>query len=113
MNMTPGEFNLNGHTLTIDHPIGGIRYAAHVFDMDDGQGIGFVDHGWSSGGASQPLHLIQGEVTKFADHWIITAPDREISKIWYQKNSIPPDGDRATARELLVTEFNFEKFSGE
>ena len=43
MNMTPGEFNLNGHTLTIDHPIGGIRYAAHVFDMDDGQGIGFWD----------------------------------------------------------------------
>lgn len=110
--MNPGEFSFNGYTLTIDHPIGGIRYAAHVFDLDDGQGIGFVDHGWSSGSASQPLHLIHGEVTRLADNWIITMPHGEVSRVWYEGSTLPPDGDRGTALHLLIREFPGESFTG-
>jgi hypothetical protein len=108
--MTPGEFSSNGFTLTVDHPIGGIRYAAHLFDIAAGNGVGFVDHGWSSGSASQPLHFIQGEVTQFPDHWLITMPNREFSRIWYQESNLPPDGNRATAHDLLKREFASEKF---
>ena len=44
--MTPGQASERGQILTIDHPEGGKRYAAHVFDLPDG-GIAWAEAGWT------------------------------------------------------------------
>jgi hypothetical protein len=102
--MTPGKASAKGDILIIDHPIGGRRYAAHVFDLQNG--LAFMDHGWADPypGSGQPCHQITGD---FEEHsiqgggWIcIDHPDGDVHVEIYRGTEVP-DGTREAARSVL------------
>jgi hypothetical protein len=96
--MTPGQASEQGHLLTIDHPEGGKRYAAHVFDLPGG-GIAWAEAGWTEPFFSgHAFHLLEGRVESMDPYpgWmLITADERDVA---IDIAGGRPDGDRAEAR---------------
>ena len=102
--MTPGQASKNGAVLHIAFD-DMVRRAAHVYDFDSGQGIGFIDAGWSqAGNTSHVEHVIQGEPTYIEGAgWAIESPEYGDVAIWVEDGK--PEGDRAQARKLLEQTF--------
>ncbi|WP_419534746.1 hypothetical protein [Endozoicomonas sp.] len=71
--MTPGEASKQGALLEIDHPYGGKRYPAQLFDID--QGVAWIEYGWAEDDplerASNPIHMAQGLVKATPNGWEI------------------------------------------
>ena len=98
--MTPGETSARGTILRIDHPIGGKRYAAHVFDLPGG-GIAWADSGWSTPGfAGHPFHVEAGEVSTVIGlpGWLLVSTEGDIP---IEPAPGEPDGDRELARQMI------------
>jgi hypothetical protein len=97
--MTPGQASAQGNILLINHPAGGWRKAAHVFDLADG-GIAYIDQGWTdplfSGHA---CHILPGTVSETPGYpgWFLVG-EHDIS---IETGPGEPDGDREFAREIL------------
>jgi hypothetical protein len=98
-----------GGLLWIEHPYGGNRPMAHVFDLASG-GVGWVDHGWTDGLYSgHPCHIMAGEVRAAGDgSWTLTAAEEALAGraivIRPPGRADPdgmPDGDRTAARRAI------------
>lgn len=76
--MTPAEAKRPDTYLEIDHPLGGKRYPAHIFDMN--QGIAWIEYGWADddplSAPSNPVHMVRGKVEPTRDgQWQILSED--------------------------------------
>ncbi|MEM0953311.1 MAG: hypothetical protein AAGI24_04145 [Pseudomonadota bacterium] len=100
--MTPGEYSAEGNTLAIALPDGGVRYAAHVFDLPGG-GIAWADHGWTAADTGHPHHMLAGRVSSVGTEWLLEAEDGEVA-LWAADPADAPDGDRAAALQELNRE---------
>lgn len=99
--MTPGQTSEQGQLLEIDHPYGGRRPAAHVFDLPGG-GIAWADHGWSMPQFSgHAFHVLPGEVfvVKPYPGWLLISPT--LGDISIELIPGEPDGDRALAKRQI------------
>ena len=98
--MTPGEASKAGHILSIDHPHGGRRYAAHVFDLPSG-GIAWAEAGWSSMNFDgHAWHMLHGEIGDPIPEWgwlLITQDGYDVA-IDIADVDEAPDGERERAR---------------
>ena len=54
--------------LLIDHPIGGARPIAELFEIDGG--IAFADCGWART-SNNPFHAVMGRVEVREDDWLV------------------------------------------
>ena len=106
--MTPGQASAKGKILIIDHPDGGRRVAAHVFDMPGG-GVVFMDSGWTDPlGASHPGHLVAAEFMPFDQGWgAIDAEGRDVFIELYP-GSPAEEGDRNQARAILESDLQIK-----
>ena len=100
--MTPGEASRNQTPLVIEHPLGGVRHAAYVFDLEGG-GIAWVDDTWLDGGGHAE-HLVRGQVDELGQEiegasWAMQTPDGDVF-ISVMGEAGPPD-QRARAREAI------------
>ncbi len=109
--MSPGEWSRDGNNLFVYHPHGGIRPAAHVFDIVSG-GIAFLDHGWTEPLVSfHVAHYLEGTVTSARSGWNLeTAEDGRVyissEYPWASESrELPPDGDRQHAFSVFRREF--------
>lgn len=103
--MTPGESSKAGNVLVIDHPEGGRRIAAHVFDTPGG-GIAWVDSGWTDpDNASHTVHTIDAEFAEFSMGWGGTRPDGEDVFIEVYQGKVDQEGSRERARDYLQIAF--------
>jgi hypothetical protein len=102
--MTPGQASERGQILTIDHPEGGKRYAAHVFDLPGG-GIAWAEAGWTeplfSGHAFHVLEGRVGSMERYPGWMLITADERDVA---IDIADGRPDGDRAEALVGIATD---------
>ena len=95
--MTPGQASERGQILTIDHPEGGKRYAAHVFDLPGG-GIAWAEAGWTEPFFSgHAFHVLEGRVGSMEPYpgWMLITTEAQDVSIDIAKGL--PDGDRGEA----------------
>ncbi|TDG15633.1 hypothetical protein E2F43_05255 [Seongchinamella unica] len=103
---TPGQASAEGHTLTIDHPAGGLRYMAHTFDLDGG-GVAWVDSGWTDPLASGHVcHYLEGTVTGNESGWRLVTPEGDSVPIQISPRLASLEGERGIAREDLQRAFD-------
>lgn len=103
---TPGQASAAGALLEIDHPYGGLRYMAHVFDLAHG-GIAWVDSGWSDPLASGHVcHVINGPVAPHEDGWQVCSEEGRLIPLRTAQRDGEPDGDRERARQALQQSFD-------
>lgn len=61
--MTPGEAKRPDTYIVINHPSGGKRYPAHIFDLENG--IAWIEYGWAEddplSAPSNPVHMAKGK----------------------------------------------------
>ena len=102
--MTPGQASEKGQILTIDHPEGGKRYAAQVFDLPGG-GIAWAEAGWTepffSGHAFQVLEGRVGSMEPYPGWLLITTAEQDVG-IDIVEGRL--DGDRAEARTGIAAD---------
>lgn len=97
--MTPSEYSANGNALLIDHPIGGRRAAAHVFDLPDG-GVAWADSGWSDlAHPGRPFHVQRCNL-KYSSRWG-WLDDIDDGELMISPLDCEPDGDREIARRQI------------
>ena len=102
--MTPGEASEQGAVLIIDHPEGGRRVAAHVFDIEGG--IAFLDSGWTDPlASSHVVHMVEAEFSEFEMGWGGTRANGEDVFIERYPGSPPQEGDREAARRAFADDF--------
>ena len=102
--MTPGNASEQGAVLIIEHPEGGRRVAAHVFDIEGG--IAFLDSGWTDPlVTSHVLHLVEADFSEFELGWGATRADGEDIFIERHPGKPPQEGSRDAARRAIVEEF--------
>lgn len=123
--MTPAEAKRPDTYLEIDHPNGGKRYPAHIFDMN--QGIAWIEYGWAGddplSAPSNPVHKVQGKVETTRDgQWQIQSEDGLVTIRTLRlagggslndEDTIMelidfPEGDRERAREIIETSLNIK-----
>ena len=101
--------------LEIDHPVGGKRYPAHLFELD--RGIAWIEYGWAGfglGAPSNPVHMVKGILVQLDkdDDWMIKTEAGLVTiRIMNLSNendenliidlSEMPKGDRETARDRI------------
>lgn len=105
---TPGQASAAGTLLEIDHPHGGPRYMAHVFDLTGG-GIAWVDSGWTDPLASGHVcHFIQGLVAPQGDGWQVRSEKGHVIPLRPARRDGKPDGEREKARQALRQSFDLD-----
>ena len=60
--------------LQIRHPVGGMRYPAHLFELN--RGIAWIEYGWAGFGLGAPsnsVHMVEGDIIQGDkdDEWTI------------------------------------------
>lgn len=123
--MTPEQAKQPDTYLEIDHPLGGKRYPAHIFDLD--QGVAWIEYGWSGLGPlsapSNPIHLVRGKVEATGDgQWQIQTEDGLVTirtlrlagggslndEDTIMKLIDFPEGDRERARQRIEENLNIK-----
>jgi hypothetical protein len=100
--MTPGEASEQGAVMIIDHPEGGQRVAAHVFDTQNG--IAWVDSGWTANDTGHTVHETPGTFAEFELGWGATRDDGEDVFIERHPDEPAQEGDREQARQAIIEE---------
>jgi hypothetical protein len=99
---SPGKESAEESILRIMHPIGGERFVAHAFDIENG--LAFIEHGWADAypGSGQPCHMLTGKIQAH-DHrsWVAVDPELGETLIELYEGPEKPDGTRKRAREVL------------
>lgn len=111
--MTPGEASKQGALLEIDHPYGGKRYPAQLFDID--QGVAWIEYGWAEDDPlskpSNPVHMADGNIQATPNGWEI--PTEAGRMITIRRLDVEKDndlieqleafnrGDRQRARDVI------------
>lgn len=109
--ITPGQLSAGGALLEIDHPAGGLRYMAHVFDLRGG-GVAWVDSGWTDPLASTHVcHYLEGAVTPCQGGWHLHSNRDGIIELRPSIRGARPEGDRFVARRGLQQSFGLNELS--
>ena len=121
--MTPGKASKADHKMEIEHPLGGKRYPAQLFDFEEG--IAWIELGWAEDNPlerpSNPVHMVEGvvaQITRENDWTIATREGSVIIRLLTDDNPADRElinrmseyrkGDREKARRIIESDLSIK-----